>query len=95
MTSTDRKARAAIYRAAADSCSIGGFSCLSLEEESKRAGIKVAPLRDAYKSVFAPRSRTAIWLHEGQTAIPIFEERVAFRVLALCFMAAMVEAGDA
>ena len=100
--SKSRKYRADIYRKAAASMEGGAdpspYSCDHIwrvcvsrfKEDSSYEG-----LRDAYKAEF---SGAEWWDQRGDgyfSGQPVVAEWREERILALCFMAAMVEAGDA
>lgn len=98
--STDRAKRAAMYREAANivECGIDAHSCHAIyratglgvpDEWEKRLPCSDA---DEYDELFRPDDPGA-W---GESwGICWGDERHDCRVVALCFMAAMVEAGDA
>ena len=88
---TDRAKDVMVYQAAARVMERGEmrFACFALEAI-------VYPDHhycQRMKGVFAPDSERSAWLADRDTDDP--EHRRNVRILALCFMAAMVEAGDA
>ena len=95
--STDWKARTAIYREAArliergesDERNIGVRACFAIDQAAER---RKSAARSAYvKHVLGGCSASA-WLYEGYEDSPEANDE---RIVALCFMAALVEAGDA
>ena len=98
---TDRAKRAAVYREAAYRVEFGfhSFSCWAIEdvlvvplhgEETKEKDKH--PLVRSYEKTFRPEA--CGWTHNWGVYWN-GDERRDCRILALCFMAAMVEAGDA
>lgn len=69
------------------------FACYALELAEFGHAI---PSHSTYchpmKAVFAPESMDGAWLYDASCSQ---EANTDLRILALCFMAAMVEAGDA
>lgn len=99
--STDRKASAAMYIDIAGKIERdeARFTCCEIWGALQATGMQK---EDAYKDIsyvsyaelFSPNGHQvglAWWLPEDMA----FDDRQDWRVLALCFMAAMVEAGDA
>ena len=90
---TDRRADAAIYRAAAKLLEDGEsrWACFAIKRASKRRlGCK------AFRAVFGPSRDNSVHRLEGWWGNSYFKpDAEGPRILALCFMAAMVEAGDA
>ena len=99
---TKKRKRAAAYRSAArmiemDSVA-GGWSCWALElalgvplHGSASHPTAIHPDVIAYEDMYRPDSKS-LYPHRWGEA---FDDPYNCRVLALCFMAAMVEAGDA
>jgi hypothetical protein len=86
--------RAAEIMASGESVAVG--SCCWAIALAKDPEVMMLPHYDedsrALKMIYAPRGRAGYWLRNiGDSEA----ERHNGRILALCFMAAMVEAGDA
>ena len=90
----EAKKRAAIYRKAArriERAAHGMFSCSTLNTIT---GDGEAARR--YAELFRPEDYNGeCWGHAWANGWDQWRERNACRIVALCFMAAMVEAGDA
>lgn len=105
-TSTDTtKKRTAIYRSAARALERGSryngspvsYACHALE--LAEYGHPLHPTEHSslcapMKEIFAPDSTASAWLSPYVGGVD-FSSAECVRILALCFMAAMVEAGDA
>lgn len=92
-----KKALAEIYREAARVVErTGEMSCCAVRDIAKTADTTYkCPESNRYAKIFAPSMLdTAGCYHDLVKELPD-EDRHGFRVLALCFAAAMVEAGDA
>ncbi len=100
-TRTDRAKRRALYLDIAERLEAGRcrYTCYEIWQSLQKAGVEY-PMhyKDvsyvSYAELFSPDGH-----HEGRawwlTEIEPEEEKMDWRVTAMCFMAAMVEAGDA
>lgn len=91
-TPRNRRAGAAIYRAAAkriSECDYGAFSCVTISQAGGDS--------EDYAKLFRPSEKedSALWGMGWSEDIKNWRQRNNCRIIALCFMAAMVEAGDA
>ena len=88
---TDRAKRAEVYREAADLIPKDYASCFAVNKVVSGHHECGTSEARAYEELFAPYVKTFAWGEQwGEEP-----ERTNCRILALCFMAAMVEAGDA
>jgi hypothetical protein len=97
--STDKRKRAAIYRSAAkafEENKPGWGGCMGIDYACEALDVAGADSEELclMKAVFAPRRDSIAWLELRGLSESDSAQR-DFRILALCFMAAMVEAGDA
>ena len=90
-----RKKDAAVYRKAARRIERGEnlTACFAIEAVTNIAYTQ-EPLCDRMRSIFAPDSEKLYWLGGIVDGNHDHGDKQG-RILALCFMAAMVEAGDA
>lgn len=104
--STDRAKRADIYRKAAwfveqEELHGGGYSCYAIlraeDPSAFYSAVHQTPALALYEKTFGHDARASGGYQQAWmlNAGPDYADIASCRVLALCFMAAMVEAGDA